>query len=295
MENKTTEQASKVLGKQSGYPTSYDPSVLVGVDRTENRVAIGIDPHHLRFFGYDIWNIYEISFLLDNGLPVTFIGKLQYACDSPNIVESKSLKLYFYSMNQERMGKTVNRAVDNFRTRVVNDIEKVVGQRVNFYLFTEEIHAYDDFSHYISLDNYDALSRYEFDHYTESPHLIKVSDTQGSGYYHTSLLRSNCRVTHQPDWGDLYVYYMAEKRIKINSLVQYIVSFRNENHFHEEVVETIFKRLQDALGPKCELGVTGKYTRRGGIDINPSRYTSLKMRPRSLVDPSRRVKKTLRQ
>lgn len=276
--------ASKVLGKTSDgktmmryeTPDEVDASLLVGIPRHLNRTQYGIDEHNLPFEGVDTWNGYEFSCLLDNGFPLSGWIRWVYQSDTPNIVESKSAKLYLNSYNMARMGATVEDAILNVTDQVATDFERVIQGDVYVSLHVDESGGYakpfrDSF---IQLERVVDVSSIIFDKYNENPDILNVVDS--SGYvdrYMSNSLRSNCRVTNQPDWGDLYIHIKGDKTVTRESLLQYIVSMRKENHFHEEIVECVYKRLYDMLKPE-ELLVGALYTRRGGIDINPIRATS---------------------
>lgn len=279
-------------------PDEVDPSLLVAVPRVLNRIQYGIDEAHLPFTGYDTWNCYEFSTLLPNGYPLTGVLKIVYASNSLSIVESKSLKLYLNSFN---MSKKFTSAIV-IEAKIKNDLQHVLnaGVEVKFYKqkslnsVTKPLNNY--FWHVDEVVDYANL---KFDSYNETPDLLKVVDANPASdtRYHTSSLRSNCRVTNQPDWGDVYVYIKGNKAITPDSFLQYIISMRKENHFHEEICECIYKRLWDLLEPD-ELFVSCLYTRRGGIDINPSRASSFKVlmqEASSLANVDILCEKTLRQ
>jgi 7-cyano-7-deazaguanine reductase len=315
--------ASKHLGKAGDgsvvkpyvTPNVHDKSLLVPVPRKLNREQYGIEESKLPFTGYDLWNAYEISFMLSNGYPVSGIGRLKYSSSSPNIVESKSLKLYFNSFNMESLGKTVEQAVKNFEKIVVADLSEAIGKKVEFRFLSpvagDKWHA-SNFTKIYKAKASDAsriesvvdMSKVKFEHYNEAPDLLEKiqAPVKRSGlqpqFITTNALRSNCRVTNQPDWGDVYVYVKGDYHIDPTSFLKYIVSMRRENHFHEEICEAIFKRLQDVLGKKAEILVLCLYTRRGGIDINPIRATSEKLMKEVLFsefDVNESPVKTLRQ
>jgi 7-cyano-7-deazaguanine reductase len=257
-------------------PTEIDPSLLVAVPRVLNRTQYGIDENNLPFVGYDVWHCYEFSTLLDNGAPVTGVLKIVYSADSPNIVESKSLKLYLNSFNMVRMGKTYLDILDNVKQKIFGDLSECIGAPIRVSFFRRNIEKIEnEFFQYKNIDDYAA--RLNITKYNEDPDILKVYDNLYYTRYntppvsfHSSLLRSNCRVTNQPDWGDVFISLNGEKLVTEESLLEYIISVRNENHFHEEICECIYKRLWDKLMPDY-LVVACLYTRRGGIDINPIR------------------------
>ena len=262
-------------------PDNIDSSLLVGVPRHLNRTAYGIDDNDLPFTGFDTWNCYEFSTLTSNGFPVCGVIRLVYPSNSPNIVESKSLKLYMNSYNMVRLADNVDNVVELAEERIQADVASALGLDDPYELqvsfcnehsqLTPPI-SFDMHNEFIPLEYFVNVSEVEFNHYNEDPAILEVVDAL-PGVEHnwrSAVLRSNCRVTNQPDWGDVYISIKGEKTVTPESLLQYIVSMRKENHFHEEICECIYKRLHDLLKPD-NLFVTCLYTRRGGIDINPAR------------------------
>jgi 7-cyano-7-deazaguanine reductase len=279
-------------------PEQVDASLLVPIPRKLNRTQYNIDENNLPFCGYDTWNCYEVSFLLDNGFPVSCVAKIVYMARSEFIVESKSLKLYLNSFNMHRFGDTINQAIKSATNRITQDLENILETVVSVHLF-----AFDDEPRrpltgaFMPLEQMIKVNELEFDRYNESPDILVPSNSNTPVWYHSNSLRSNCRVTNQPDWGDVYIYMYGKVVPTSQSLLQYIVSMRKENHFHEEICECIYKRLYDMFTPK-DLFVACLYTRRGGIDINPVRASSphlLTEISKNLMIPSVLVQKTMRQ
>lgn len=289
------------LGKESVYPVKYDKSVLFRIPRSDNRELYGIYADKLPFYGLDVWNAYEISFLTDNGLPVSRVMKMVYSAESKYLVESKSLKLYLNSFNMEKFGKSSLFAEEKVRSIIIRDLSELLETDVRINFFSDEdkgVLAFKDLSHNKLTDLFseEHLESAKFDNFTESPELLKgVRTDEILAYdFRSDLLRSNCPVTNQPDWGDLFVRMTTPYKIDMTSIVAYLVSFRCENHFHEEVAEMIFKRFFDAFEPE-NLMVAAMYTRRGGIDINPVRVTHLSMIDPAFSDIEKRLGKNLRQ
>ena len=259
-------------------PDSIDKSLLVPVPRHFNRTDYGIEDDNLPFVGFDTWNCYEVSALTDNGYPVSGVVKIVYPCDSRCIVESKSLKLYMNSYNMAKMGKQFIDVVNNIEDQIKKDLSEALECEVDVAMFDYKSDStftgsVDGFM-WTNIEDRVKVENIKFDHYNEDPAILKVKKAEKDEYFYTSnTLRSNCRVTNQPDWGTVYIYIQGDKTVTPSSLLQYIVSMRKENHFHEEVVECIYKRLYDLL-PGASIGVCALYTRRGGIDINPCRATS---------------------
>ena len=280
---------SKHLGQSSQYKSTYDPSLLVREPRQSNRTHLDIQDDDLPFVGNDTWNAYEVSGLTDFGLPVTGIAKIVYPCSNKYIVESKSIKLYFNSFNMTKLGGDAEAVREEIETRASKDLSELLETNVKVKVFSNEsilsnvVDAHYEWGHdvsrhksksYITLEEVYPIDGVEFSVYSETPELLEVLDSEvNEVYYHSALLKSNCRVTSQPDWGDVYIYIKGEKTVDPISLLKYIVSFRDECHFHEEICETIYKRLHDLLKPE-ELCVRCLYARRGGIDINPERASS---------------------
>jgi 7-cyano-7-deazaguanine reductase len=276
---------SKHLGQTSSYKDQYDPDLLVNEPRCNNRKHLNIEDNNLPFVGFDTWNAYEVSALTNNGLPVAGVTKVIYPCDSKYIVESKSIKLYLNSYNMYRCGDTPEQVMEFIDTTAAKDLSLLLGTEVIVNTLPasnrptgDTVLSHDD---YITLENIytqEQLGEMTLDTYVESPDLLVVEDTHEAvstvTRYHSSLLKSNCRVTSQPDWGDVYVMCEGHNHVTPDSLLKYIVSFRDECHFHEEICETLYKRLFDVLSPS-RLCVTCLYARRGGIDINPVRATDL--------------------
>ena len=267
------------LGKASEYKSQYDPALLVKEPRSNNRKHINVDDDNLPFVGYDTWNAYEVSALTNNGLPVTGIGKIVYPAHSKFIVESKSLKLYFNSFNMSKLGVTPSEVREQIAELAAKDLSELLDTKVFVEIFSDDEVVFENTN--LVDEYYDGFTTLEkeFEHqltdefnvYQETPELLEF--TEGDTVkrkYHSALLKSNCRVTSQPDWGDVYITYEGDRDVDPVSLVKYIVSFRDECHFHEEICETIYTRLNDILKP-AKLHVMCLYARRGGIDINPQR------------------------
>jgi 7-cyano-7-deazaguanine reductase len=284
-------------------PDDVDPSLLVRVPRQLNRTHYEIEEKNLPFVGGDVWNCYEFSTLLNNGFPLSGALKIYYSANSKYIVESKSLKLYLNSFNMAKMAEGIDTAKVIVRDKIENDLSKLLETRV-LVKFHREGRAFSylpqPFNNYFwFVDDIIDLSKTTFEAYNEDPSLLKVvsSNSNSDTRYHTNSLRSNCRVTNQPDWGDVFILIRGEKTITPDSFLKYIVSMRKENHFHEEICECIYKRLHDLLNPD-ELFVACLYTRRGGIDINPVRASSdvlLESEASSLISTKTMSFKTMRQ
>lgn len=265
------------LGKTSTYAERYDKSLLFRIERTENREIYAINPQDLPFVGCDLWNAYEVSFLTNNGLPVSCVMKMKYDAAGTYMVESKSLKLYLNSFNMEAFGKTQEEAMQKVKNTIIYDLSTLLETPVEVSLFTAKtpiVIAFPDYPNLNDLIDLQVLEALQFRHFTEAPELLKAESSDDMHHYqfYSDLLRSNCPVTNQPDWGDLFVYMRSPYVIDYTSIIAYLISFRKENHFHEEVAEMVFQRFQQAFKP-TDLMIATMYTRRGGIDINPIRAT----------------------
>ena len=275
--------ASTHLGKKSNGSSEYNSSLLVAVPREENRTLYGIKPSPqpslkergrdiLPFSGFDVWHAYEFSCLTENGLPVTRVLKLRYDCSSQYIVESKSLKLYLNSFNMTKLGKTTKECLAICKKTIEKDLSEKLKTDVVVNFLDNNAAKEEIFSDFRNIMDFVDETTIKTENFKETPELLKVEQSNFMEYKLTfDSLRSNCRITHQPDFGDIFIYYKSDKHIKEDSLIKYLVSFRSEYHFHEECVEMIFKRLSDILNPDDSLMVCALYTRRGGIDITPVR------------------------
>ena len=283
-------------------PDFVDPSLLVAVPRKLNRTQYNINDNDLPFVGHDVWNCYEFSTLLTCGYPLSGMLKIEYPSHSHSIVESKSLKLYLNSYNMVRIANTSDLAKMLLESSITQDLSRVLGCKVNVFFHRQK--AKNSISSPIPhsfwyVDDLVDFANISFESYNEDPSLLEVvpSNPSTDTRFHTSSLRSNCRVTNQPDWGDVYVLAKGQKSITPLSFLKYIVSMRRENHFHEEICECIYKRLYDLLNPD-ELLVACLYTRRGGIDINPMRASdSILIRDEALplIQTQTLCEKTMRQ
>jgi 7-cyano-7-deazaguanine reductase len=263
------------LGKRSVGSDVYDSSLLVAVPRIENRKQYNIDEENLLFSGWDVWHAYEFSCMTQNGIPVTRLLKIKYSCTTPNIIESKSLKLYLNSFNMFKMGDTIDSCLELCKALIIDDLSKCVGEVVQVEFLDNKVQREEIFGSFTNIMDLIDEKNVQIQLYKEAPEVLEVveqTDKAPKSLMFDSL-RSNCRVTHQPDFGDVYIYYNSQKRIDEASLLKYLVSFRSEYHFHEECCEMIYKRISDLLDEGDDLFVCCLYTRRGGIDICPVRWS----------------------
>jgi len=251
------------LGKTSAYRTDYAPELLFPIARQGKRDELGLSGT-LPFYGVDIWNAYEISWLNQRGKPQVAIARITVPADSPNIVESKSFKLYLNSFNQTRLD-----SVDALKALLQQDLSAGFGATVHITLTLPE-----DFGQLkmgelegVLLDRLDV----EIDKYSPDPGLLKARTDEApvEEKLLSYLLKSNCLVTGQPDWASVQIHYSGPQ-IDQESLLRYLIGFREHNEFHEQCVERIFTDILRQCAPQ-QLAVYARYTRRGGLDINPWR------------------------
>jgi 7-cyano-7-deazaguanine reductase len=256
-----------VLGQQTPYPRQYDPALLAPVSRAANRAGLGVANDKLPFCGADIWNAYELSWLDAKGLPQVARGRFIFPCTSPNLIESKSLKLYLNSLNQQQFNSEAEVQACLWR-----DLSKVAGEDVQVLLqpfrgMQELLEAPTG----ISLDALDA----DCDCYETDAGLLQLAGTDQpftslvDEVLYTDLFRSLCPVTGQPDWATVTVCYQGEQ-ISHEGLLRYLVSYRNHQGFHENCVEQIYCDIMQQCHPQT-LSVEANFLRRGGLDINPVR------------------------
>ncbi|NCT56453.1 MAG: NADPH-dependent 7-cyano-7-deazaguanine reductase QueF [Legionella sp.] len=251
------------LGQATSYDAEYNPGRLFPIARGPKWQELGLDPDALPFVGFDTWNHYEVSWLNPKGKPCVATASITYDCCSPNLIESKSLKLYFNSLNQ-----TVFASVAAVEALITEDLAACLqSQVVVKILLSQGWHVYEIQPRFdgTCVDDLDiACSVYEVE-----PTLLQVSHEIIEERLCSDLLRSNCPVTNQPDWGSVQISYRGP-RISPESFLKYIVSFRNHQGFHEQCIERIFVDIMAQCKPDY-LTVYGRYTRRGGLDINPYR------------------------
>lgn len=273
MKNQTDKIASTHLGKKVSGSETYDPNLIVAIPRIENRRQYNIENNNLPFKGFDIWHAYEFSSMTKNGIPVTRLMKMKYNCDSEFLVESKSLKLYLNSFNMTRFGNSIKECLEICKNVIEKDLSGKLKTDVKINFIENNAERENIFNNFENIMNFVDESSLKIDKFKEAPEELKIekSNEIKTHYLMFDSLRSNCRVTHQPDFGDLFIYYKSQTHILEDSIVKYLTSFRSEYHFHEECCEMIYKRLIDLLDENDELFICALYTRRGGIDISPVR------------------------
>lgn len=251
------------LGKASSYLDQYDASLLFPIPRADKRAEIGV-LQSPPFFGADMWTLYELSWLNLRGKPQVALAHITVPCESPNIVESKSLKLYLNSFNNTKFLDA-----REVRERIRADISAATGMGIGIKTIGPELFDREPV-HEMSGLNLDRLD-VECIHFTPTPELLfaEFDEPPVTETLTSNLLKSNCLVTGQPDWGSVQIAYSGPA-INQEGLLQYLVSFRNHNEFHEQCVERIFMDVWTRCKPH-KLSVYARYTRRGGLDINPFR------------------------
>ena len=253
------------LGKPVAFPARYEPSVLRAIDRRPARAALGVgEPPP--FVGEDVWNAYELTWLAPSGLPRIGVATVRVPCDSPRIVESKSLKLYLGGFAQTTFG-----AKADVIATIGMDLTATTGAAVSVDIKAPAAVAPIADFHGFCLDDLDA----RIAHYEVAPELLTgAAGVGGSGTdaVFTHLFRSVCPVTGQPDYGSVYLAWRG-RALDRAGLLAYLVSYRASRGFHEDAVERIFADVRRAAAA-TDLLVEGRFLRRGGIDINPWRATS---------------------
>ncbi len=263
----TPEQSQ--LGKAAAYIDQYDATLLFPIPRLAKRAEIGV-PGAAPFFGADLWTAFELSWLNLRGKPQVALAHVTVPCESVNIIESKSFKLYLNSFNNTRFADA-SAVLARLRADISEAVWRggVVQSSVGVKLIAAELFDREPIYELdgLSLDRLDV----ECTRYTPAPDLLKTTADVPpvSEVLVSSLLKSNCLVTGQPDWGSVQISYTGPQ-IEQEGLLQYLVSFRNHNEFHEQCVERIFMDLWTRCKP-LKLAVYARYTRRGGLDINPFR------------------------
>lgn len=252
------------LGKETQYHDQYDAGLLQGVPRSLNRDSLSLTAENLPFHGGDIWTMYELSWLNSKGLPQVAIGHVELDATTENLIESKSFKLYLNSFNQTRF-----ESWDIVEKTLLKDLTTCAKGKVNLTIYP--------LSHFTSQPIVDFAGEcideqdIEIDNYQFDAQWLNESttDTLVEETLISHLLKSNCLITNQPDWGSVAIQYKG-KKIDREKLLRYLVSFRQHNEFHEQCVERIFHDIMQLCAPET-LTVYARYTRRGGLDINPWR------------------------
>jgi len=261
------------LGKATSYCSEYNPELLQGVPRSLNRDGLAVSATDLPFLGEDVWYGYELSWLNSTGKPIVAVAEFRFPCTSTNIVESKSFKLYLNSFNQSSFSswqevedcliKDLSSTCDGIASVKLFPVDHCPALEINQQVFSDKSVCIDD----IDLD----VENYQLD-----PTLLLSANTEDNTVENENLvshlLKSNCLITNQPDWASIFIQYTGQK-ISQKALLAYLISFRQHNEFHEQCVERIYYDIKKYC-QVSELTVFARYTRRGGLDINPFRSTS---------------------
>jgi len=270
--NKLSNMNDTPLGKTVDYPSAYAPQLLFAIPRAAGRANLGLDsarkggtPNVLPFTGDDFWTAYEISWCNAQGKPLVAVGEFVLPCESSNIVESKSLKLYLNSLNQHRFT-----SFEDATKTIADDVSRVAGASVGVTLYRIDDYARKG----LTVFDGQCLDEQDVDCtvYQPDADLLALSgegDEQVDETLYSHLMKSNCPVTGQPDWATIVVRYSG-RPICHRSLLRYLVSYREHQGFHEHSVERVFLDILKHCQPSS-LVVSARYTRRGGLDINPTR------------------------
>jgi len=262
------------LGKKTNYSSEYNSDLLQAVPRKLNRDDLELKSNGLPFKGEDVWYGYELSWLNSKGKPIVAVAEFRFPCTSPNLVESKSFKLYLNSFNQTKFNSW-----QQVQDILIKDLSFTSGETAKVQLFKVEqcspleiakINAtcIDDID--VTIDSYN--------YHKELLTGIQHSEGKTTEEYLVShLLKSNCLITNQPDWASVYIKYKGAK-IDHEKLLKYVISFRQHNEFHEQCVERIYTDLNN-FASFDELTIFARYTRRGGLDINPFRSSGEQTAP----------------
>lgn len=260
-----TNDSQNPLGQVTVYPSQYSSQLLFPIGRGESRRSLDLVEASLPFSGGDLWTAYEISWLDLKGKPQVALAEFLIPADSKNIIESKSFKLYLNSFNQSRF-----ESLDQVKALMQKDLSAAAAADVSIQFFALDQNPLATISQPDGI-NLDGLN-VEIEHYHPQPDLLKNTDKDVREKVYSNLLKTNCPVTSQPDWATVVIEYSG-KQIDHQCLLAYLISFREHQDFHEHCVERIFCDLMERCKPQ-ELLVYARYTRRGGLDINPYRSTN---------------------
>ncbi|MBU3022106.1 NADPH-dependent 7-cyano-7-deazaguanine reductase QueF [Aestuariibacter sp. A3R04] len=264
MTDKTTFEVPShlTLGKTVDYESTYNPLLLQAVPRALSRETLSLTDDNLPFSGEDIWTGYELSWLNTKGKPQVAIVECRVPVTSPSLIESKSFKLYLNSFNQSPFSSP-----DDVEKTLATDLSRCAGSEVKVRIVLPEAFSSLTMAE-LAGDVIDDLD-ITVDKYTPDSSLLKVGTNTVEETLVSHLLKSNCLITSQPDWASIQIRYKGPK-IERSALLKYLIGFRQHNEFHEQCVERIFCDINRLCSPE-KLTVFARYTRRGGLDINPFR------------------------
>jgi 7-cyano-7-deazaguanine reductase len=263
------EEGGMLLGQHTPVMQDYAPQILHAIPRASARAQLGLG-QSLPFHGVDLWHAYELSWLDGTGKPVARVGRFGVPAASPNMVESKSFKLYLNSLNNTRFSST-----DEARSTIAADISAVAGAEVALELLSVGDPALQGSN--LKGECLDELGVAPWTGEPQAQQIQVLPEGISEETLYSHLLRSLCPVTGQPDWATLWLHYRG-KPIEHSSLLQYIIAYRDHREFHEQCVERMFCDLVQRCEPQF-LHLQAFYTRRGGLDINPFRSTDANVRP----------------
>ena len=268
------ELAHLTLGKESCYTSKYNSDLLQAVPRKLNRDELTLESNGLPFKGEDVWYGYELSWLNSKGKPIVAVAEFRFPCTSRNLVESKSFKLYLNSFNQTKFESWLS--VEN---ALIKDLSFTSGDTVTVNLYKVDQCPALELSTIQAncIDELDVtIDAYDYQH-TILKGIQHSSSVIKEEFIVSHLLKSNCLITNQPDWASIYINYKGAQ-LDHKKLLKYIISFRQHNEFHEQCVERIFTDLNRYCTLE-QLTVFARYTRRGGLDINPFRSSTQQKAP----------------
>jgi len=254
---------ASLLGQETPYCTQYDSNLLFAIPRQLKRDELNLSSDSLPFEGLDIWTGYEVSWLNLKGKPIVRIVEFAFPADSPNLIESKSFKLYLNSFNGTQFSSD-----SEVESIMIQDLSAICGGRVDV-----QFHSVNDEQNLIgklpglNLDDLDIT----INEYIVNSELLDIGNDAPivDETLNSHLLKSNCLVTGQPDWGSVVIRYSG-RQLDHENLLRYLISYREHNEFHEQCVERIFTDIMQHCQPD-KLSVYARYVRRGGLDINPYR------------------------
>ncbi len=262
------------LGKKTSYSSEYNSDLLQAVPRKLNRDDLALNNHTLPFKGEDVWYGYELSWLNNKGKPIVAVAEFRFPCTSPNLVESKSFKLYLNSFNQTKFDSW-----QQVEKTLIKDLSLTSGDSAKVKLFNVDHCSALELANTTAkcIDDLDVtINSYDYQK-TLLADIQEKSTEIKEEYIVSHLLKSNCLITNQPDWASVYIKYKGTV-LDHEILLKYIISFRQHNEFHEQCVERIFTDLTNYCDLE-ELTIFARYTRRGGLDINPFRSSHQQTAP----------------
>ena len=273
----SSELSKLTLGKDTEYQCEYNADLLQGVPRSLNRDDLGLNQTNLPFIGEDVWYGYELSWLNLKGKPVVAVAEFRFDCTTKSIVESKSFKLYLNSFNQTHF-----ESVKDVENILIKDLSLITGSPAKVSLFGVDhcpaLEIIKSNEQCVCIDSEDiTIENYQYNPQLLSTAQTDIDEITIEEHLVSHLLKSNCLITNQPDWATIYIHYRG-KKLDHAILLEYLISFRQHNEFHEQCVERVYCDLQQYCKLE-DLTVFARYTRRGGLDINPFRSSHIEQAP----------------